>query len=92
MPSPAASCDNWWTGLNSAHCAGQCHETFTPVSAFDADRRNGTVPQAPRRRPGGGQPGCGSAGVSPAPGTALTMPTSTATSSHNEGPPSDACR
>ena len=33
-------CDNWWTGLNSAHCSG-CHQTFTGVGGFDMHRRRG---------------------------------------------------
>lgn len=33
-----SGCENRWTGLNSAHCAG-CHHSFTSVAAFDLHRR-----------------------------------------------------
>jgi hypothetical protein len=33
-------CENWWTGLSSAHCSA-CHITFTGIYAFDMHRRGG---------------------------------------------------
>lgn len=34
-----SGCDNWWTGLNSAHCSA-CHTTFTGIGGFDMHRRD----------------------------------------------------
>lgn len=34
-------CGARWSGSRTAHCAGECHRTFTGVTTFDAHRRNG---------------------------------------------------
>jgi hypothetical protein len=34
-------CGARWAGSNTAHCAGECHRTFSGVGPFDAHRSNG---------------------------------------------------
>lgn len=34
-------CGTRWNGTRTAHCAAQCHRTFTGVTGFDAHRRDG---------------------------------------------------
>lgn len=35
-------CSNKWSAQSAAHCAADCHETFSGVTFFDAHRKAGT--------------------------------------------------
>lgn len=37
----SCQCGARWGGANTAHCAADCHRTFTAVGPFDLHRRGG---------------------------------------------------
>lgn len=41
QPHTCGSCGARWAGSSTAHCAAQCHLTFTTVNTFDRHRVNG---------------------------------------------------
>lgn len=41
LPPHTCKCGSRWGGANTAHCAAQCHLTFTSPTAFFEHRRGG---------------------------------------------------
>lgn len=41
LPHTCGRCGSRWAGTNTAHCAADCHQTFTSPRSFDKHRLNG---------------------------------------------------
>jgi hypothetical protein len=41
LPNSCSRCGARWAGTVTAHCAGDCHRTFSGVGPFDEHRRDG---------------------------------------------------